>query len=527
MTPPRANPSLLGRAAALPLHPFLFVALGPLAVYDAHPGEMFPADYWLSTGFLVGATLLLWLAARLLVRGVRAAALLTTVFLAFFFGYARLFGWMERWWRGSYEALHAVLVAAGVLLLATLALRLRRHRPPLAAVTLLLNVVALGTLLLPAARVAWFQVRFAADVTTAELEAMFPAPAAARRPQPLPDIYYIVLDRYAGADTLAADYGYDNRTFLAALEARGFFVARDALANYPKTPSSLAASLNLGYLDPLVARVGREARDARPRLELVRTHAVGRFLRQQGYRFVQFGSWWAPTRTNPHADEMINRFWLPTELRQMVYFTPLHPLARRWEIAALDFRRLQWEQTRFQFAELEKIPARAEATFVFAHFLVPHDPYVFESDGSFVADTVESARSFEEGYRRQVEFTNRNLLRLVDRLLADSEAPPIILLQADEGPFPPRYRRAERTFSWREATDAELRHKFSIFSAYYLPGGAGERLYPGITPVNSFRVVLGHYFGTELPLLEDRVFAHENLLQPYTFFEVTHRLHAP
>jgi hypothetical protein len=41
-----------------------------------------------------------------------------------------------------------------------------------------------------------------------------------------------------------------------------------------------------------------------------------------------------------------------------------------------------------------------------------------------------------------------------------------------------------------------------ILNAYYLPGHA-DQLYTSISPVNTFRVVLNSYFGTNFPLLED------------------------
>ena len=46
-----------------------------------------------------------------------------------------------------------------------------------------------------------------------------------------------------------------------------------------------------------------------------------------------------------------------------------------------------------------------------------------------------------------------------------------------------------------------------------------------ISPVNSFRVVFNAYFGTDLELLPDRMFAHTSQQQFYDFFEITDRLH--
>jgi hypothetical protein len=43
----------------------------------------------------------------------------------------------------------------------------------------------------------------------------------------------------------------------------------------------------------------------------------------------------------------------------------------------------------------------------------------------------------------------------------------------------------------------------AILNAYSVPGGA-PALYPSISPVNSFRVILNARFGESLPLLPDR-----------------------
>ncbi|MCL6482019.1 MAG: hypothetical protein K6U02_09855, partial [Firmicutes bacterium] len=103
--------------------------------------------------------------------------------------------------------------------------------------------------------------------------------------------------------------------------------------------------------------------------------------------------------------------------------------------------------------------------------------------------------------------------------------PPVILLQADEGPAPERFRRDGMRFNWRTATAEELSEKTGILNAYLLPGVESVPLHPSITPVNSFRVIFNAYFGTNLPLLPDRIFAHEEDRHPYRLFEITHQVH--
>ena len=130
---------------------------------------------------------------------------------------------------------------------------------------------------------------------------------------------------------------------------------------------------------------------------------------------------------------------------------------------------------------------------------------------------------------RSLQYTNQRLLGIVDRILASyssTDDQPIIIIQADEGPFPEKYRADEWGFDWTGASDAELENKFGILNALYLPGVDPEEagLHPGITPVNAFRVVFNEYFGADLPLLPDRVYAHVGLRHFNDHFEITDRL---
>ena len=48
-----------------------------------------------------------------------------------------------------------------------------------------------------------------------------------------PDIYYIVLDRYASQSVLTTQYGFDNSDFIGYLRSEGFSVDPNAHQNYP------------------------------------------------------------------------------------------------------------------------------------------------------------------------------------------------------------------------------------------------------------------------------------------------------
>ena len=56
-------------------------------------------------------------------------------------------------------------------------------------------------------------------------------------------------------------------------------------------------------------------------------------------------------------------------------------------------------------------------------------------------------------------------------------------------------------------------------NSYYFPDQNYDLLYPTITPVNTFRVILDQYFNQKLSLLEDRsLFSAYDV--PYNYIEV-------
>jgi hypothetical protein len=517
------------RERPLPLHPLLFAAFPALLLYASNVREQIQvADVFIALGVLVGSAALLLVAATAALGDARRGALLVSLWLALFFGYGGAWrlarsaggvgseGWMLAGW---------ALLAAGAVVVASRAGRW------LAGATRGLNAAAIVLVALNLITVA---IGIASGGQDVEMPGATPSLRAGDDP---PDIYYLVMDRYGAAETLQERFGFDNAPFLDALRERGFYVADESTANYPKTSHSLAASLNMGYLGFLTEVAGRGSDDWDPVYDLLRGFRVADALQSSGYRYVHVGSRWGPTRIDPAAD--VNEVSSGvSEFAQALYgSTLLGPLSRYSGVFAESLDPLERERRRtlFQFERLAAAQELPGPTFVFGHVLLPHEPYIFEPDGGRVTEVEEAARPLARKFIDQVRFANRKLLELIDALLSEPpEERPVILLQADEGPHPPGYLAHHVDYDWTEASDAALEQKLRILNAYYLPGitDAGPAavapigpsratLYPSISPVNSFRVVFNAYFDAGLTLLPDRSYVFVDERHLYDFVDVT------
>ncbi len=499
-------------------HPFLLALYPPLALYASGADLLLPEESWVGFSLSLGFGVATFAVVYAVFRSARKAGLITSVVIISWFSYGHVFelvdAVIEIGLKGRY------VIPLWVLASATVIVWIARSNSTLVDATRILNIAAAVLVIMPAVSLAAHFAR-THEYDVAE---QFALPISELIPVgPARSVYFLVFDRYGSQRVLSESYGFDNSPFLDQLRARGFYVASRSASNYLRTGHSLASSLNMQYLDRLAAEMGPDSSDTQPLRALMQDHEVGRLLHGAGYRYVHLGSWWDPTRMNRNADENLqihahlNEF-TRTLLRSSLFW----PITRRTRIlAGVNNRDVQCRRVKLKFERLKEIASSEEVLFVFAHILSPHWPYVVDAQGNCMSKAEERLRDRRTNYVGQVEFLNGEILKLVDTLLRRSEVAPIIIIQADEGPFPARIFADEKLIDWRDTTPDELREKTGILNALLLPGVEAEGLHPSLTPVNTFRIIFNEYFGTSLPLLPDRVYAFPNTEQIYDLFEIT------
>jgi hypothetical protein len=332
------------------------------------------------------------------------------------------------------------------------------------------------------------------------------------------DIYHVVLDRYGSEASLEAGLDIDNGDFVAWLREQGFEVVDGAFANYTKTTLSLASTLGMELLDEVVAEVGPDGGDLSPAEYRVKHSRAGSFLQDHGYEYIHMGSWFDQTRDSRIAD----RSDYPTaelSFASTLYDLSVLPMLLGGSERVVDSKVRHAKAAEHQFDRLDEYTARPGRTYLLAHILLPHPPFVFLEDGTYAPD----GATFES----QLADTNRRLREFLEPLLAmPQDEQPIIVIQGDEGPYPERWDADRANFDWTTASEAEILTKFGILNAMYLPGAEGEPpLRDDLSAVNTYPELLRRYFGSDIKDQPDRVLA-SNETRPYDLLDITSRLAA-
>ncbi len=470
-----------------------------------------PTELVLPLAVSFAAALCLWLLLWLVMRSSRRAALVVSLFLALFFLYGRARDAVGT----KTPPVLLPAVAVGIVLLGIVFFA--RPRREFGGLTIFLNLASLALVFINL--VSGGPTLLRGRTTNAS------APDAAAGSADLPDIYYIILDSYAREDVLKQAYGYDNSGFTDYLRSRGFLVGSRSRANYSQTYLSLASSLNMTYLDSLAREVGPESDDRSGLIEMIAHSRVMDFLKQRGYTTVSFASGYTGTEFD-NTDVHYAPRWALSEFQNVLISTTALP-------AVLDLaaRHSQWDVRRrlilHAFERLPDVAGMRPPVFAICHIVAPHPPFVFgprgeelnpegvftlsEADAAPTDDRETAGPEFIRSYLGQLEFITLKTKQMVDRILARSSRPPVIILQGDHGPA---------SFSnWDDASPGQLVERMAILNACLVPAeSTGPAWYDSISPVNTFRLIFNRVFGQSLPLLPDQSWLSTAEF-PYRFYD--------
>ena len=497
--------SMLRLSRRFVLYPFLLALWSPLTLLAANLEQLAPTQAVRTLAFSILVTAALFVFLRLLLGDSDRAAWIVTLLLVAFFSYGHVAGQLSDVRLGSLAAGGpAVLVPLFVAVLVLGIVVMARWPAFAGAARGSLNALSLALLAVPCALLLLYAVQVWRSEARLLALARGPQGGGLARPSTPPDIYYIILDSYSRGDNLESTYRLDVSDFLGQLEGLGFTVIPCSQSNYAFTGMSLASSLNMDYLEGFtdVYSPGKSAAFG-VSAPFIKHSLVRRVLESLGYRTVAFESGWefsqvtdADVYLAPPNEAENGKSWLARRndferlelsttaavlLPELSAYQAMRSQTLNGAVSAYAKPR-QRERVLFALSALRELPAEPGPKFVFAHIVSPHYPFVLGPNGEAIDDRQDTD---PQGYVDQILYLNKRLIPILRALINESSVPPVILLQGDHG-------------------TRGLEQKTKILSAYFLPENGRQMLYPRISPVNSFRVVLNSVFDAHLDLLPDR-----------------------
>lgn len=505
------------------VHPFLIAILPILLIYTQNYAEADTPILFLLSGMSLAVTGAVMVVGRLLLRDWTRAACCATAYNLLFFTYGRLFDYLAgiKSLDLSYSTWHNILGVLYVSVLVATVFYLRRTQRDLVPVSRFLSGVFTILLVFMLVRLGSYNLGSDAKTTKAakaksKSTAAAPADDAIANKYPrkaplsedspdLPDIYYIIPDAYARQDVLQNVCGFDNSQFIDFLRSRGFYVADKSCSNYPYTMLSIPSSMNMRYVEEEVERQNAPGKKARNSFikdfqPMMLNPLVAQILQSKGYRYFHFRTNTWVTKGSECADEVVGYYpaWLENEFTQVVLRTTPLRLSEP-KLAHVHLNTL---------SQIEKISKLRGPKFVFAHMICPHRPFVFNRDGSIRENEPQNLvaneavfDAFREGFVDQTIFLNKRLEEVIDNILANSRTTPIIIIQSDHGPDSlAASDHKNPPVDWNLYT----RERLPILNAYLVPEKMKGKLYPTISPVNSFRMLFTECFGEKFELLPER-----------------------
>ena len=319
-----------------------------------------------------------------------------------------------------------------------------------------------------------------------------------------PDIYFIVLDEYAGKKSLKKYFGYDNSLFEDTLESEGFRVLENAHGNYVNTPVALASLLNMRYLDHNeYDKSDKSFEHAKRVLHLIENNHVCNLLTEEGYEIRNYSVFNLKGHPSPYKNSFI-----PIHTNVITEKTLFNRVSKSLVPFLGNEFKISWAQQWLhgdivrnnEHILTNSLPSKNlpddQPEFRYIHLMMPHAPFAFDSTGRrmhirYASDTA-SLRKIDSAYLQYHVYCSRVITQYVKEIKQATDRKAAVILISDHG-----YRNAARFGDRSYISD--------VLFAVYLPSLNYEAWYDSMSHVNLFRSVFNAEFKQKIPLLRDSI----------------------
>jgi hypothetical protein len=305
--------------------------------------------------------------------------------------------------------------------------------------------------------------------------------------QKRPNIYYIVVDEYAGFDSMKAYWHSNHMDALQTFLNDNHFILTNSTSRTIETVEEMGSRLNLKQYNNTLGYFEMEKKIVECK--------VCQVLKGYGYTTVVFNPLFGPA----FAVDKEFRYDDPAIIGEMgagidsfaqmvLDQTMLSAFANYYK--AKDNETLRFRNMTLYSLKYTPAPPDVPAPmFVYTHLLIVHTPLVFTENGGLL----DPAHKLDWNYYLAAhKYATKELQAMLETILknADPDNPPVIILQSDHGA---RNLKLKVTGSkiLENYPDA---FQHNVVNAMYLPGMDPSEIPADMDLTDTFAIVLNHYF---------------------------------
>ena len=469
----------------LPIHTFLFSLFPIMFFFQGNLHEIPFGDVIFPLFLSISITFLSWVILRKFIGSQRSGLIISLIIMSFInLGNIRFFI-SDNPTESLQSSMEGQILVSILLLVNVIGIIyfLKKHR--LDAKTSIANVISMTMIGVLIFSITSFSITTADDNLLANLSDI---PVQISDVENKPNIYFIILDEYAGFIQLKNDFNFDNSNFSIELEKRDFFVGTESFSNYPNTSLSVPSIMNMIYLDFIPDKLGKDSKNIRVVEKMINENNVMKILQSNGYKITTLDGVVGRIPNTYLADVTLcsSIFDINPDIRKnfaLVYV----PIVGLQELVFSEVIRNKLECSFSALIDFNEDPKNPD--FVVAHLRFPHSPYIYDSFGNSVSI---NDRGDKNAYLEQLKFANKKTLEIIDSI-QERSSENIIIVISDHGYRP--------YINWENPTIDDYIRGFNILDAYYLPG---EEKHEKIAPVNIFRTIFNSYLEMDYEILDDR-----------------------
>lgn len=327
-----------------------------------------------------------------------------------------------------------------------------------------------------------------------------PVSAGGKPESLLPDIYYLIFDSYTSPAALTSHWNFTNADIDSFLTQNKFKVTHNAHSLYDFTALSINSTFNLNPLPVRKEALEHNFVNFNYGRKIFDDAFLVKFLKGKGYQLEHHSMVSLKNNNNvfyPFApDEPLH--WLRRQTIEKIW---LEPSLKKKILSVIGLNKKEAEKKEPALEAMDHYNKQILDTllhmrtngfprFVYAHFMLPHGPFIYNRNGSLrpaaEAITLDYAKR-KTFYLDQVIYTNTYIRQIVSSLLKDGKNNKVVIIQGDHG---------HREFLPKEPGDP-----YAIMNAVYFPDGDYSQVSDSMLAVNTFRIVLNKYFNQQLSLI--------------------------